>query len=166
VAILRVIYLELTDAPADIPPHSGAERIAPEQVPLDTYLALYKEVGAPLRWDQRLNMPREQLTQLLECGRLRIYILRDAGGEPLGFCEFDRGAFPEVELKHFGLLPRAQGRGLGPWLLRTALHSEWSCRPRRIWLHTDNWDHPAALPVYQRAGFRIYLERDEPSANL
>ena len=36
----------------------------------------------------------------------------------------------------------------------------------RIWLHTDEWDHPAAVRVYERAGFRIYLTRTEDSAPL
>lgn len=33
---------------------------------------------------------------------------------------------------------------------------------RPIWLHTDSWDHPAAIKLYQSAGFQIYLTRDEP----
>jgi ribosomal protein S18 acetylase RimI-like enzyme len=84
---------------------------------LEEYLPLYERVGASLRWDQRLRMPRE-------------------------------------------------GRRLGQWLLATALHQEWQRRPRRIWLHTDSWDHPAAVRVYERAGFEIYLSRDEPSGPL
>ena len=71
------------------------------------------------------------------------YVLRDQHGAALGFCEFDWEAFPHIELKNFGLIPAAQGRGLGPWL------------------HTDTWDHPAAKHVYERAGFRVYDVRDE-----
>jgi GNAT superfamily N-acetyltransferase len=63
-------------------------------------------------------------------------------------------------------VPQAQGRGLGTWLLLTALHCEWSTGPARIWLHTDEWDHPAAVRVYERAGFRIYLTRTENSDPL
>jgi len=33
--------------------------------------------------------------------------------------------------------------------------------PDRIWLHTDEWDHPAARSVYERAGFRVFDERHE-----
>lgn len=145
---------------------SGPERIAAERLPLDDYLTLYQRVGAPLRWDQRLQMPREELNALLQSPRLQIYVLRDGAAQALGFCELDRTGFPDIELKNFGLIPAAQGRGLGPWLLASALHQEWQLRPARIWLHTDQWDHPAALPVYQRVGFELYLTREEPAAPL
>jgi ribosomal protein S18 acetylase RimI-like enzyme len=46
------------------------------------------------------------------------------------------------------------------------LLEEWKTSPARIWLHTDNWDHPAAVRVYERAGFRVYAIRDEPAASL
>jgi GNAT superfamily N-acetyltransferase len=164
--ILRVHYLQLTQTPAPIPPHVGDEHVAAERMGLEDYLALYQRVGAPLRWDQRLQMPRAELSALLQSNLLHIYVLRDAAQQPLGLCEFDHAALPEIELKNFGLVPRAQGRRLGPWLLAIALHREWQLQPSRIWLHTDSWDHPAAIPVYERAGFRLYLTRDEPSAPL
>ena len=159
---LQVSYLELRQAPAPPPPHVGPERVAPEQLALEAYLALYRGVGGPLRWDQRLQLPRAELGSLLASARLRLYVLRSGAGEAQGFCEFDRAAFPDVELKNFGLVPEAQGRGLGPWLLGLALQGEWRTGATRIWLHTDTWDHPAAVPVYQRAGFRVFAVRREP----
>jgi GNAT superfamily N-acetyltransferase len=92
---------------------------------------------------------RSGLAQLLQGNLLRIYLLRSELGEALGFCEFDRSAFPQIELKNFGIVPEARGRRLGPWLLSTALVAEWSTNPARIWLHTDTWDHPAAIRVYE-----------------
>ncbi len=162
---LRVHYLQLTQAPAPLAAYDGAEKIAAERLTLDEYLSLYRSVGAPLRWDQRLRMPREELDSLLQSERIQTYVVR-TGSQALGFCEFDRVGFPDIELKNFGLVPQAQGRRLGPWLLGTALHGEWRLRPSRIWLHTDSWDHPAALHVYERAGFRIYSTRDESSGPL
>ncbi len=108
-------------------------------------------------------MPATELDALLASEQLHIYVLRGIDGHALGFCEFDRSAFPEIELKNFGLVPEAQGRGLGPWLLATALQGEWRSNPQRIWLHTDASDHPAALHVYERAGFRIFEVREEPA---
>ena len=89
-------------------------------------------------------------------------MLRNVHGHALGLCELDCSAFPEIELKNFGLVPEAQGRGLGPWLLWVALSEEWTFSPTRIWLHTDTWDHPAAIRVYERVGFtreRIFTSR-------
>ncbi len=163
--ILRVYYLQLTQPPEPIPAYGGSERIASERLTLDDYLSLYRSVGAALRWDQRLRMPRDELHSLLQSQRIQTYVLR-AGSQALGFCEFDRVGFPEIELKNFGLVPQAQGRRLGPWLLGTALHEEWRLRPSRIWLHTDSWDHPAAVHVYEQAGLRIYSTRDESSGPL
>ena len=164
--LLQVTYLELTQTPAAIPEHLGNERVGLETLGLEAYLEIYRRVGEPLRWDQRLNMPRAELAVLLREERTRIYVLRDAAGSAHGLCEFDRSQWPEIELKNFGLVPRAQGRRLGTWLLRTALHGEWRTRPTRIWLHTDEWDHPAAVRIYERAGFRIYMTRAEHSGPL
>lgn len=163
--IVRVNYLELIQAPDAIPAHRGAERISREKLSVSEYLDLYRRVGETLRWDQRLGMPREELTRLLESQRSQIYVLRDALDQALGLCEFERGS-GDTELKNFGLVPAAQGKGLGKWLLRTALHQEWQLRSGRIWLHTDDWDHPAALRVYEDAGFQTYLIREEPPGDL
>jgi ribosomal protein S18 acetylase RimI-like enzyme len=160
-----VSYLELAHGPAPIPARRGDERVSRENLTVDEYLDLYARVGRSVRWDQRFNMPRPELTRLLESEHSHIYVLRDGHGAGLGFCEFER-CLPEIELKNFGLIPSAQGKRLGSWLLRTALHDEWSAQPSRIWLHTDNWDHPAAVHLYLEAGFRIYRVRDEPPGDL
>jgi len=164
--LLHVTYFEQNE-PAPPPAlYWGSERIALERLARSAYLALYRQVGTPLRWDQRLNTAAAELDALLTGESLHLYVLRDVNGEALGFCEFDRSTFPQIELKNFGLVPEAQGRGLGPWLLATALQGEWRSNPDRIWLHTDEWDHPAAKSVYERAGFRVFDERDEPADPL
>jgi GNAT superfamily N-acetyltransferase len=164
--VLQVTYLEQLE-PATAPAlYWGSERVALETLTPASYLALYRRVGGPLRWDQRMSLPAEELESLLAGDTLHIYVLRDRGNEAIGFCEFDRSRFPDVELKNFGLVPEAQGRGLGPWLLATALQDEWRAKPQRIWLHTDTWDHPAAVQIYQRAGFRVFDVRMEPSDPL
>jgi GNAT superfamily N-acetyltransferase len=164
--VLQVTYLELREPPRAPALYWGSERVALERMAAAAYLALYRRVGGPLRWDQRLSMPPADLESLLAGDALHIYVLRDLRNDALGFCEFDRGEFPHIELKNFGLVPEAQGRGLGPWLLATALQSEWRSQPLRIWLHTDTWDHPAAVLVYQKAGFRIVDVRAEASGPL
>jgi len=170
---LWVTYLELRDAPALAVPRTGPESIRLEAMTGTDYLELYRRVGEPLRWDTRLDMPIGELESLLAGGSLNTHVLRageaagpSGGGAALGICEFERQAFPEIELKHFGLVPEAQGRGLGLWLLSTALCREWASGATRIWLHTDTWDHPAAVPVYRRAGFKIYDERYQAAEGL
>ena len=162
---ITVSYLELTRPPTPPLECPRPERITAEKLSIDEYLSLYRLVGGSVGWDQRLHMPRAELAALLASGRSQIYVLRDALARPIGFCEFAR-ALPDIELKNFGLIPLAQGKGLGSFLLRTALQREWQLQPRRIWLHTDSWDHPAAIRLYQSAGFQIYLTRDEPPGDL
>lgn len=163
---LRVTYMEIREAPVPTPARAGRERIARERMTRATYLDLYGRVGGPVRWDRRLLMPATELEALLACECLDIYVLRDEQGHAVGFCEFDRREFPDIELKHFGLITDAQGRGLGSWLLSTALVAEWKYGPSRIWLHTDTWDHPAAVRVYELAGFYVFAVRDEAVASL
>ena len=165
-ATVQVTYMELRESPAPPIERSGVERIARERLSLSDYLPLYRNVGGPLRWDQRLQMPEAELRALLDGGLLSIYVLRNLQGHALGFCEFDLSSFPEIELKNFGLVPGAQGGGLGPWLLMVSLHEAWKSSPTRIWLHTDSWDHPAAIRVYERAGFRVYEVRHEAPGML
>ncbi len=47
-----------------------------------------------------------------------------------------------------------------------ALQSVWDSGASRIWLHTDTWDHPAAIRTYERAGLRIYAVRDQQAGAL
>lgn len=163
---LSVTYMQLLQAPSVPAGAAGSETMAPERLTREAYLALYRKVGAPVRWDQRLSMSDAELDAMLAGESCRIYVARDIQGNALGFCEFDRREFPSIELKNFGMVPEAQGRGIGPRLLAVALHQEWQSIPYRIWLHTDTWDHPAAVRVYQRAGFEIYTVRDQPAAPL
>lgn len=164
--LLRVTYLELRAAPGAPNHPAGAESISLERPQITDYLDLYRRVGESLGWDQRLLMPETQLAQLLQGPHLCVYLLRNELGQALGLCEFDRSGFPQIELKNFGLVPEARGRRLGPWLLSTALVAEWRTNPERIWLHTDSWDHPAAIRIYNRAGFCVYDVRYEPAEQI
>jgi GNAT superfamily N-acetyltransferase len=163
---VRVRYLELLQPPAAVADRGNGECIVLERLTRTDYLALYRRVGEPVRWDQRLQLPAAQLDALLSSEALRLYVLRSASGQAIGLCEFDRSGFPDIELKNFGIAPEMWGHGLGRWLLGVALRCEWESEPSRIWLHTDNWDHPAALHLYEWAGFRVYAERDEDPGPL
>jgi len=56
--LVRVAYLEQSEPAPQPALYWGSERIALERLARGEYLALYRSVGAPLRWDQRLKMPR------------------------------------------------------------------------------------------------------------
>jgi GNAT superfamily N-acetyltransferase len=75
-------------------------------------------------------------------------------GWPHGFFVLDSREAGRCDLAYFGLVPQAIGRGLGTFLLQTAVHMAWD-RPAtgRLTVNTNSLDHPRALPLYQKAGF-------------
>jgi GNAT superfamily N-acetyltransferase len=168
-ARLLVSYLSLRAPPCAASEEGpGDVTIRREVLNIESYLSLYRSVGEPWRWDQRLKMDRDILSRYLKCSDCDIFIARrQESGTALGFCEFDSTHLPDVQLVNFGLVPDAQGRGLGSALLRAALHTVWRERiPQRIWLHTDEWDHPCALEVYRRAGFVVERQCHQDATDL
>ena len=97
----------------------------------------------------------EALAAIIRDARVEIYVLY-CDGAPAGYAELDFRKKGEVELAYFGLIPEYIGRGLGGYMLDWAIDTAWSRRPGRVWVHTCTLDHPAALAVYQKAGFVAY----------
>jgi GNAT superfamily N-acetyltransferase len=159
---LLVTYMEMLAPPQGAPlaaPLAGVV-VARERLKSSFYLDLYRAVGGPVQWDQRLRMAEAELETLLVHDATHIHVLR-VDGEAAGFCEFNNVGQAAIELVHFGLVPAVQGKQLGPFLLDQGVRAAWSHKPQRLWLHTDTYDHPAARSVYGRAGFRAYAERIE-----
>jgi GNAT superfamily N-acetyltransferase len=151
-------YLEMTD-PAELreaAPVEGFEVRLLEPPDPGISARLYAEVGGPYAWTDRLAWDRERWREHLEKPGVETWLgLLD--GEPAGFAELVPEG-DEVEIASFGLLPGFPGRGLGGALLAAAIRAAWNHGPARVWLHTCSLDSPAALPSYQRRGFRRYHE--------
>lgn len=140
------------------PPGCRIERVVRPGVPF--YRFLYNTVGEPWLWGGRRRWTDDALAAWVQDDRTEVWLLT-ADGQPAGFAELDRRVPGDVELSYFGLLPDFVGRGLGPSLLRTAIHHAWKPEPRRLWVHTCDLDHPAALGLYRREGFvpfRVHAE--------
>jgi ribosomal protein S18 acetylase RimI-like enzyme len=160
-----VTYLEMISPPDQALCFPDGFSLAREVMDYEPYMSLYRAVGEPLGWDTRFRLSAQDLTALLMSAASANYVLR-RDDSPVGFCEFERQRAGEVELKHFGLIPACYGKGLGLRLLLDALTSEWAAHPKRIWLHTDECDHPAAIHTYQKAGFTIFDRRLEDPERL
>lgn len=119
------------------------------------YRELYRGVGEDYHWVDRLLMPDEELLPIVQNGLVEIHVLR-VDGRPAGYAELDRRQEGEIELAYFGLFPEFVGQGLGKYLLRMATELAWAHAPRRVWLHTCDLDHAAALGNYLKAGFKVY----------
>lgn len=159
---VTVSYLQMFAAPecAAIECPDEQTLVCLERLTADQYLSLYKEIGADYYWDTRLKISKEELKAILESESNEILVLKQ-GSERIGICEFDTSAFPEIEIKHFGLVGKVHGKGFGRFFLDYALRQLWFRNPSRVWLHTDTNDHPNAIPTYQRAGFSKYKEEEE-----
>jgi ribosomal protein S18 acetylase RimI-like enzyme len=150
-----VTWMESTTPPLNVPALPTGLTCTCTKMTTSEYLRLYLQIGGPVNWDLRLLMPENELDAVLRAVSNRCYLLADETGL-VGLCEFDLAASSGVELQHFGLIPRAQGKGLGSIFLQTALRSVFAEGAKRIWLHTDEEDSPAAKKMYERAGFKVY----------
>ena len=150
-------YLEMR-AP-NMPPRptpSAATRLEQVSEPeIDFYRFLYDSVGNNYHWVDRRLLSDEQLGAILNDDRVDLWVLY-VEDQPAGFGELDRRVGNEIEVAYFGLFPAFIGRGLGKYLLISVLEQAWKFQPSRVWLHTCDLDHPAALNNYLTAGFSVY----------
>lgn len=152
-----VTWLEMTARPAGprLPAPAGAPLalIGADGPPPWYFLALYDAVGGAHEWTDWHRRPRAELAAFLGDPAVRLYTLLRHGW-PAGFFVLDARAAGICDLAYFGVVPEAAGQGIGRWLLDTAIHMGWE-RPgvARLTVNTNTLDHPAALPLYQRAGF-------------
>ncbi len=161
----KTTYLEMHSSPSSVasPPCDGIEVAKADKPSTEFYRHLYRTVGEQFHWVDRLVMPADELRATIQDDRVEIYVL-SVDGETAGYSELDHRQAGEIELTYFGLFPQFVGKGLGKYFLDWSLRKAWSYQPRRVWVHTCDLDHPAALPTYLKAGFVIYDEKiiDQP----
>jgi ribosomal protein S18 acetylase RimI-like enzyme len=158
---VTITYLEMTAPPGPQRPPMPALKLAllkVDAMPVAYYRHLYAEIGRDWVWHERRLLDDDALAAEIAAPGVEIHVLH-VGGQPGGYAELDFRRLPdEAELRFFGLMPRFLGRGIGPWLLDWAIREAWRRAPGRLVVNTCTLDHPAALPLYQRQGFRPYLQ--------
>lgn len=167
-------YLEMKEQPAvhtELPEGFSIEEY--NEPKIEEYLEVYNAVGEKYNWFDRLLMPKDLLKEIIGSKHTRILLLKESPhpiipsseghGETAGFAEFNLSVPGEVEIVYFGLADRFTGRKAGsPFLLKIVELAwnlpdrPWNEKINRVWLHTCDLDHPAALPLYQKAGFIVY----------
>lgn len=157
---VTITYLQMLERPARGPaqPPRLTEKIAlmrAERPTVGFYRYLYNAVGAPWLWYERNQFSDEEIAAIIQDERVDVCVLY-YGGTPAGYAELDFRQEREVELAYFGLVQDYIGMGLGQYLLEWAVDTAWERNPTRLWVHTCTLDHPAALPLYQKAGFVLY----------
>lgn len=163
-----VTRLEMTAPPVRPPMPAPLAKLAlihAERPTLSYYRYLFKAVGAPWLWADRLRMGDEALTARIQDERTALYVLYDAG-VPAGFGELFARNAETTEIVYFGMMPDFTGRRFGPYLLDHIVRMAWIAGPQRLEVETCTLDHPRALQTYQRAGFVAYRRetvfRDDP----
>jgi GNAT superfamily N-acetyltransferase len=155
-----VTFLEMDVPPSrryPLPLGANAAVLKAEKPPLAFYRFLQFHVGYPWKWEQRLRLTDHALAEQVHAETTDIHVLH-LDGSPAGFYEINRAERGSADLAYFGLMPHASGRGLGRWFLSLAIETCWSRNPDRVTVNTCTLDHPAALPLYQKLGFRPYRQ--------
>ncbi|WP_411820401.1 GNAT family N-acetyltransferase [Hyphococcus formosus] len=158
---VTITYLEQTERPALVMPPApsiGQRRnvalMRVEQPPVHFYRYMYDLVGAPFNWISRRTMSDDDLAAILHDENVYFYVLY-VGGAPAGLAEIDARNETTHEIKFFGLAPDFTGLGLGRYFFTNVLDLAWSRAPQCLKLETCTLDHPAALPLYQKFGFKV-----------
>jgi GNAT superfamily N-acetyltransferase len=153
--VVTVTFLRMDQPPGEpaSPLPAGAQVIRVAAPSVAFYRYLYETVGAPHLWWLRRVVPDGELAELLGTRGISLHVLY-FGGEPAGFAELDARPWPSVNLSYFGLMPHMVGKGFGHPFLRHAVDLVWSNGARAMTVNTCTADHPRALPMYRRAGFR------------
>ena len=156
-----VTHLEMTERPALSPAPSGQWTLRHVERPdLAWYRDLYRRVGEEWLWSSRIRASDEKLAARLHHPLVETHPLV-ADGRDEGLLELDFREAQTCEIGMFGVTAKLVGSGAGHWLMHHALVLSWSRPIKRLWLHTCSFDHPAALPFYQRAGFRAFRRQVE-----
>lgn len=128
-----------------------------ERPTLSFYRYLYNTVGRDWYWYERRLMDDSTLAKVIHDDGVAVYVLY-IGGVPAGYVEIDSRRDVSVEIAYLGLVPEFVGRGLGRYLVNWAVDTAWDMNPERVWIHTCDLDHPAALPFYQKVGFTAFSQ--------
>jgi len=163
-----ITYLEMLKPPTrptvPVPPVGKIALLRAERPTISYYRYLYNTVGEPWLWWERRRLSNDELARIIHDPLVEIYVLY-VDGVPAGYAELDRRKQEEVELAYFGLVPEFIGRKLGPFLLNWAVDTAWFGKPKRLWVNTNNLDHPKALQIYQKAGFVPYRQETQTIPN-
>lgn len=124
-------------------------------ISINFYKYLYKEVGEQFGWASRLVLSNDELFTIINSENTFIYVLY-AKGVPVGFAELNKPEAEGIELKYFGLVQTAQGKGIANYFFQTVIETVWSMNMNRIYLQTCELDSPKALPFYLKIGFKEY----------
>lgn len=159
---MTVTFLEMNAKPHCLPPRQPRGKVALlkcEKPPTHFYRYLYDTVGDDYYWVDRRKLTPEKLTEIIHDPLNQLYVLY-VEGNPAGMAELDLRKQGEVNISYFGLMPEAIGRRMGFFFFYHTCMNAWAQPIHRLTINTCTLDHPRALPLYQRLGFRAYAREE------
>ena len=160
-----VTYLEMEACPRfdwpSLPLGSTAALLKAETPPVWWFLTLYDAVGRDYAWEDMHTWEHSRLKDWLTKDAMALYTLIDKGW-PQGFFMLEDQGDGVCDLAYFGMVPEVVGRGLGGWLLKTAILTAWSREGlSKLTVNTCTLDRPRALALYQKNGFMPVRREDK-----
>lgn len=158
----RITYLEMQTPPKtpapDLPDDVRLEvAVTP---PVWFFLSLYDAVGRDYEWVDKFQEDPETLRAFVQHPDVEMSVAY-RGGWPQGFFQLDWRQPGICDLAYFGLVPQAVGTGIGSTLLKIAVQTGWArAGVTMMTLNTCTLDHPRALGLYEKAGFRAVRTKD------
>jgi GNAT superfamily N-acetyltransferase len=158
---VQVFYLRMDSKPAFVVSVDKGLSIEelPKPIDVDEYLELYSSIGKEYNWLDRLVLPKDELSNIINQTKTHVYLLKE-NGQLAGWAEFVLER-EYAELLYFGLLSGFIGKGNGKAFLALSIEKAWELNPSWIQLNTCSLDHPNALNVYKSMGFIEYKSEIE-----
>ena len=158
---VKITYLEMVDHPnRNWAPIPEGVKIQVEQLKdpsASFYKKLYLKVGKKWLWWERLIMHNDQLDQIIKSSNVRIYLLK-VDDQIAGYSELENLEDNTIRIAYFGLCETFIGQKLGKYFLDQTIKIAWSNKPEKVIVNTCDLDHPNALSVYKKSGFKPYKE--------
>ena len=154
---VTITYLAMANPPTFSHPAApslpGLSLIRAEDPPARWFRHLYGSVGADYEWTAWNARDDDAVRSFINDPAVTMHVVM-LQGWTAGFFMLDTRKPPTCDLAYFGLTPEARGRGIGSWLLKTAILTAWELPGvTSVTVNTCSLDAPRALPLYQRMGF-------------
>ena len=154
----RVTFLEMTKEPIYDWPYvtskEGITVLKAQKPPVWYFLALYRVVGSEYEWTDQYKLTHQELSKFLEHSDVMFHTFI-YNGWPAGFFILDFREKYICDIAYFGLVKDAIGKGFGSYLIKKAVKLGWKKSGlKKMTVNTNTLDHKAALPLYQKVGFK------------
>ena len=159
-----VSYLEMVGPPSfDWPsePSSNILILEAKNPPVRYFFCLYEAVGADYEWTDKFRCPIKEVNDFLLDPNVKLFTFLKNGWSA-GFFVLDKRKRNICDLAYFGLVPEAIGHGYGEYLLKFAIKQSWAAKDiNLLTVNTNTLDHPNALPLYKKMGFKVIKNEKE-----